>query len=167
MEREVEVPATIQLVNVFARLCRRDGVPGTRARENRERSDRLLDRCDQRGSIRIGRFVKRVDHVGLKRHRRVFDDSGLKSAGPLPKCLQNLGRIVWRRALGTGLLGEDDSGGRKRTTILAPQHLLTMSAKKNNRPRFGSVGSSEVLWSGVRGKLDKSICAKKWRGVPA
>jgi len=42
-----------------------------------------------------------------------------------------------------------------------------MSAKKNNRPRFGSVGSSGALWSGVRGKVDKSISAKKWRGVSA
>src|SRR5215813_10351527 len=53
-------------------------------------------------------------------HWRVFDDSGLKSAGPLPKCAQNLGRAVRRCALGTGLLGEDDPGGRKRTAILAP-----------------------------------------------
>src|SRR5262249_47954070 len=164
-ERGVGARATIQLVNVFARLCRRDGVPGTRARENRERSDRLLDRCDQRGGTRIGRFVKRVDHVGLQRHRRVFDDSGLKPAGPLSKCVQNLGRVVWRRALGTGLLDEDDPGGRKRTAT--PNISSPIAAKKNNRPRFGSVGSSRALWSGVRGKVDKSICAKKWRGVPA
>jgi hypothetical protein len=42
----------------------------------------------------------------------------------------------------------------------------TMSAKKNNKPRFGSVGAPGALWSGVGGKLDKSICDKKCRGVP-
>jgi hypothetical protein len=65
MEPEIEFPTAIQLVNVFARFCRRDGVPRIRARENRERADRFLALCNQRGGIRIGRFGKRVDCVGL------------------------------------------------------------------------------------------------------
>jgi hypothetical protein len=46
MQREIELAATMQFLNVFARFCRRDGAPGTRARKNRERADCLLDGCD-------------------------------------------------------------------------------------------------------------------------
>jgi hypothetical protein len=102
--------------------------------------------------------------VWLQHHRRVFDDSSFKPAGALTKCVQDIGRVVRRRALGTGLLGEDDPCGGP---PFSPHNISsTMSAKKNNRPRFGRVGASVALRSGVGGKLDKSICAKKWRGVP-
>jgi hypothetical protein len=128
MQREIELAAAVQLLNVFSRFCRRDGAPGTRAGKNREWPLNPPARSPNACKI-----------------------SGVSSGGARsgPACLAKMTRVV-------------ASG-----PPFSPHNISsTMSAKKNNRPRFGSVGAPGALWGGVGGKLDKSICDKKWRGVP-
>src|SRR5205085_2802169 len=97
-------------------------------------ADCFLDRCDHRGfsSLRVSVRWSRerddttecIDHMRFQRHGWVFSYPSLEPTASFPKSVQYFRRVLRWNAFGTNFIGDDDTGVRKRTAIVTPQHLL-------------------------------------------